>query len=521
MGDSVMHARIVLVTALVFSLVAGSACRQKGAEPKEHETPTLDVTSWTDKSELFMEYPPLVTGQSARFAVHLTKLQDFKALNEGKPSVTFTPEGGGAATVFAGTPPLRPGAFRVEGVPPAPGRYRWVLNVDAPSLTDKHDLGVITVFADEKTAFAEAEKQPADDPSAIAYLKEQQWTNEFATTPVREVELRSSVRVPASIEPLTGGEAMVAAPAAGRFAAASLPTIGTTVRPGQVLGRLEPRLSANEDRAVLEGQVAQAQVAVDGARAELKRAEGLLAERAVPARRVEDARRALATAEAQLKASLARLQQRDETLRSGGGAASGNAFTLRAPIGGRIAEVMATLGASYEEGAPLFRIVRTDRVELRVQIPAADAASVRSVADVALEIPGRPDPVTLRPEHMHDAGVVDEKTGALPVQFQIANPGGLLLVGQHATAVLYRRDKVRVPAVNRQAVLTEAGRAYVWVQVGGEQFARRYIDVATRDGDLVGIRSGVKPGDRVVIKGAYEVQLAAASKGLPAEGHVH
>ena len=31
----------------------------------------------------------------------------------------------------------------------------------------------------------------------------------------------------------------------------------------------------------------------------------------------------------------------------------------------------------------------------------------------------------------------------------------------------------------------------------------------------------IKPGDRVVIKGAYEVQLASAAKGLPAEGHVH
>ncbi|HUR56964.1 MAG TPA: hypothetical protein VM029_04610, partial [Opitutaceae bacterium] len=181
--------------------------------------PTLDATSWTGKSELFMEYPPLVTGQSARFAVHLTKLDDFKALNAGKPSVTFTPEAGGAATVFAGTPPLRPGAFRVEGVPPTPGRYRWVLNVDAPGLTDKHDLGVVTVFADEKSAFAEAEKHPADDPAAISYLKEQQWTNEFATTPVREVELRSSLKVPASIEALAGGEAVVAAPAAGRFTA--------------------------------------------------------------------------------------------------------------------------------------------------------------------------------------------------------------------------------------------------------------------------------------------------------------
>jgi cobalt-zinc-cadmium efflux system membrane fusion protein len=253
MGDSVMYARTFVTAGVIAALLTSAGCRRKGAESQEHETPTLDVTSWTDKSELFMEYPPLVSGQSARFAVHLTKLQDFKALNEGKPSVTFTPEGGGAATVFAGTAPLRPGAFRVEGTPPAPGRYRWVLNVDAPSLTDKHDLGVITVFADEKAAFAEAKKQPADDPSAIAYLKEQQWTNEFATTPVREAELRTSVRVPASIEPLTGGEAMVSAPAAGRLAAASLPTIGTIVRAGQVLGRLEPRLSSNEDRAVLEG----------------------------------------------------------------------------------------------------------------------------------------------------------------------------------------------------------------------------------------------------------------------------
>src|SRR5207237_690671 len=114
---------------------------------------------------------------------------------------------------------------------------------DAPRLSDRHDLGSVTVFADEKTATAEAKAHPADDPAAIAYLKEQQWTNEFATARVREAELRTATRVPAAIEPLTGGEAIVAAPAAGRFMAESLPTIGTTVRAGQALGRLEPRLT--------------------------------------------------------------------------------------------------------------------------------------------------------------------------------------------------------------------------------------------------------------------------------------
>ena len=67
----------------------------------------------------------------------------------------------------------------------------------------------------------------------------------------------------------------------------------------------------------------------------------------------------------------------------------------------------------------------------------------------------------------------------------------------------------------------EAGRPYVFVQTGGERFARRLIEVAARDGDLVGVKSGVKPGERVVVRGSYDVQLASAAKGLPAEGHVH
>jgi RND family efflux transporter MFP subunit len=393
--------------------------------------------------------------------------------------------------------------------------------VDAPGVKDRHDLGTVTVFADEPAAIADAGKRQADDPSGFAYLKEQQWTNEFATAHVSEAELRTSIRVPAAIEPLTGGEAVVGAPAAGRFTADALPSVGATVRAGQTLGRLEPRLTGGDDRATLVAEVSQAQGALEGARAEQTRAQRLLAERAVPARRVEDAQRAVAAAEARVRAAEARLAQRDETLRSGGSARTGNAFTLRAPISGRLAEVSATLGASYDEGAPLFKIVRTDRVELRAQVPTADVGATRGVTELAFEIPGRADLIPLRPHHMHDAGILDPATRALPVQFEIDNPRGELLVGQSGTAILYKRDRLRLPAVPKAAVLLEAGRPYVFVQIAGELFARRYVDIATRDGDLIGLKSGLKPGDRVVVRGAYEVQLASASKGLPAEGHVH
>jgi hypothetical protein len=122
---------------------------------------------------------------------------------------------------------------------------------------------------------------------------------------------------------------------------------------------------------------------------------------------------------------------------------------------------------------------------------------------------------------VHDAGVIDPKTRALPVQIEVENRGGQVLVGQAGTAVIYTGGTQRVPVVPRDAVLMEAGRPYVFVQISGESFSRRFVDIASRDRDVVGIRNGLKPGERVVTRGAYEIQLASAAKGLPAEGHVH
>jgi RND family efflux transporter MFP subunit len=511
-----------LIAVLLASLAA--ACGRGGdtAPQGEAEPPTLAVTNWTDKSEVFMEHPPLVAGQTVRFAVHLTRLADFSALDAGRPSIEMTPESGGSAVTLPGSDPLRPGAFRVEGKLPAAGRYRWALLVNAPGLTDRHDLGVATVFADQASAVADAEKQGDEDAAAISYLKEQQWTNPFATVIASEADVRRSLRVPAAIEPLTGGEAVVAAPAGGRFTATTLLAVGARVAAGQELGRLQPRLAADGvDRATLQGAVAEAQASVDAARSDLARAERLLAERAVPARRVEEARRALQIAEARLTAAQGRLEQREETLRTGGGAAGGNSFVLRAPISGRLAEVYAALGASYDESDPLFRVVRTDRVELQAQIPASDAPLQAEVREIALEIPGRPDPLVVEAGHMHDAGVIDANTHALPVQFDVDNRGGQLLIGQAVTAILYTGAREKMVTIPKAAVLTEAGRPYVFVHVSGESFLRRFIEIATRDGDVVGVRSGITPGERVVIRGAYEVQLASAASGLPAEGHVH
>src|SRR5438477_4104090 len=102
--------RDVLVAALIGALCA-AACKGR-AEPAETESPTLNVTHWTDRSELYMEYPPLVAGHTALFAVHLTTLGDFKPVTAGHARVEFTPEAGGQPATIVGPQPARPGAVR-------------------------------------------------------------------------------------------------------------------------------------------------------------------------------------------------------------------------------------------------------------------------------------------------------------------------------------------------------------------------------------------------------------------------
>ena len=74
--------------ATIFFLLFLVGCKN-GPPPAAiaEELGTVAVTRWTDATELFMEYPPLVAGETARFAVHLTDLKSFKPLTEGRVTV--------------------------------------------------------------------------------------------------------------------------------------------------------------------------------------------------------------------------------------------------------------------------------------------------------------------------------------------------------------------------------------------------------------------------------------------------
>jgi hypothetical protein len=71
------------------------------------------------------------------------------------------------------------------------------------------------------------------------------------------------------------------------------------------------------------------------------------------------------------------------------------------------------------------------------------------------------------------------------------------------------------------AVLEEDGRPIAFVQLEGESFERRPLEVTGNDGERTLVRSGVRGGERVVTGAAYQIRLASLSTSVPAHGHEH
>ena len=464
-----------------------------------------------------MEHSQLVAGEKARFAVHFTSLANFKPLASGRVTVELCD--GTSSEKFATPGPSKPGIFGVDVLPTKAGTYTMIVTVEAPDVKDSHDAGPVTVYANEKEAVSVQSEEPQEE--TLSFLKEQQWSLDFATAVVAEKPIRESIRVPAEIQPRTGGEAQITTPVSGRLSAtSSVPPVGTRVSKGQIVARITPRTAMPADRAAIESSLTEAKAELEIARKDRERAERLLAARAVPEKRLDEARAAETTAEAKLKSAQARLAQHEASRSSDGDGLGDSAFLLRSPISGVIAEAHATPGAGVDEGQSLFRIVAVDTVYVAASVPEVSAARLKHVSSAEVEVPGIDRPLNVG-KPISVGQVVDPATRTIAVVYQLENREHAVAVGQSAFLRLFTSEAKLSPTVPESAVVDDAGRPVVFVQRAGEAFARRPVKLGNQQDGLVQVLEGVKPGDRVVTRGAYLVRLAAMSSSIPAHGHVH
>lgn len=474
--------------------------------------PAVVYTHYSPATELFVEFPPLVAGQSSSFAAHVTRLADYEPLTSGTMEVLLSDRGRLVAG-FRVREPARPGIFTPAVTPRDAGEYDLTISVSDGGLEARHELGRVTVFADPAAARVTQPEAEGD----IGYLKEQQWTNPFATVVAEPRPLRRSVPGFATVLPPADAGAEVRVPVEGYLAAGSLVRAGDAVAAGDTLGVIVPRLGDGADVGELTVALERARSQQALAARDVERLQGLFDQGAVPERRLVEARQALEVANAELRAARARLQQYQRSGEEAG-------IPLRAPVAGVVVSASARPGAYVTQGERLFLLSAPDRRWLEIRVPERFASGLGSASGAWFDVAGA-GPVTL--DAGTDARVVqtdmaiDPVTRTAAVTVEYPTRAGPEPIGARFAAHLFTEAPTPRLAVPRSAVIDDGGRSVVYVQTGGETFARRPVELGIVDGAWVQVNGGVASGERVVSEGAYLVKLAAAGGEEIGHGHAH
>jgi hypothetical protein len=149
---------------LSFLLLAGCASRPEDVAVAKAapvaERVTHNATLWSSKTELYLEYPALVKGEGSRFAIHLTRLNDFKPVPTGRSEVRLT-YADGTSEIFSSEKPSKAGIFGVTVTPTRAGEVSLKISLSSPALSDSHDIAHVPVHASKKDA--PTEEAPATE----------------------------------------------------------------------------------------------------------------------------------------------------------------------------------------------------------------------------------------------------------------------------------------------------------------------------------------------------------------------
>ncbi len=186
--------------------------------------------------------------------------------------------------------------------------------------------------------------------------------------------------------------------------------------------------------------------------------------------------------------------------------------TLKAPVGGVIAELSVREGMTVMAGATLFRINGLGTVWLNAEVPESAAAAVQPGAAVEARTPALPGMVfkgkvnALLPD-------VNASTRTLKARVELANPGAKLVPGMFATLDFAAAPGSEIVLVPSEAVIQTGTRSVVMVDEGGGKFAAVDVETGRESAGQTEIRKGLAPGQNVVVSGQFLIDSEASLKG--------
>jgi membrane fusion protein, multidrug efflux system len=280
-------------------------------------------------------------------------------------------------------------------------------------------------------------------------------------------------------------------------------TDGAHLRKGDPLFTIDPRPFQAQLNAA-EATVAQARAALDLARIQFERAANLIQTKAISQQEYDIRKNAVDVAAAQVEQGQAAVQTARLNLEY---------CTIRSPINGRAGQRLVDIGnvvaAMSAGGGSLLTIQRLDPIYADFTIPEHDLTAVqrnmaRGTLKVEVRLPDEPgEPRTGQLTFLDNA--VQDGTGTVKLRATIANGDHRFWPGRFVKIRLVLdtlEEAVLVPAAAPQ---TSTQGPFVYVVKEDSTAEQRTVTPGQRQGDLLVIRQGVKPGERVVVNGQLGV----------------
>lgn len=320
-------------------------------------------------------------------------------------------------------------------------------------------------------------------------------------------------------------KAAVASKATGRLVWLGVEE-GSRVKTGEIIARLENLdVKATREQAAANLQLAKANLEqglaeLRDAETALKRSEELLAQgfvsRAshdVAVARHDKATANIASLQAGIAAAQANLRGTDVAVEQ---------TLIRAPFDGvvltkaaNVGDVVTPFSSALDAKGAVVTMADMSTLEVEADVSESNLSRVRIGQPVEIHLDALPD-IRFRGVVARTVPTVDRSKATVMTKIRFLEADARILPEMSAKVAFLSQaisDAERAPraALNAAALTTRAGRNVVFVVRHGK-VAEVPVETGTKMGDLVEIRSGPQPGEKVVLRPSAKLHDGAAVK---------
>ena len=347
------------------------------------------------------------------------------------------------------------------------------------------------------------ESEEAKHSDEIIFPKAQAAKTTFEVREIQPASFNQVVKTTGQILAAPGDEAVIVATSNGvvSFTSNKL-TEGTKVQKGQSLFQISSKNIAEGD------YYTKVKATYEAAKASYDRAESLVKDKIISQKEFENTKLEFENAKTAYDAV------------SNNKTAKG--VSVNAPINGHVKNILVKEGEYITIGQPLATVSQNQRLVLRAEVSQRYYNAMQSIKSANFKTPYDNKVYSLEDLNgrlLSFGKTSNENLFFIPVSFEFDNKGEVI-PGSFVEVYLISAPIENTLSIPVSALTNEMGTHYVYVQIDEEGYRKQEVALGANNGKEVQIIKGLRPGDRVVTQGAYQVKMASASGAIP-HGHSH